>query len=280
MERQMSIPVYKITVPITKTELTLRVSGDYHYGIDGVELSEMLRVLKREQDQHRGNQFIIYTGDLIENNLNSSIGHGYDLKVKDPAQQKDDMRDALIDLQKHLYGANQFKRLRTSGTHKGVISVGTVGNHEYRTRQSAGQWIQQDMYGPSKILDLCMNGIIELTIVNKRLKLERTYRIYVAHRPNKSNATAVEVILRNCKKKKGDIPVDIYTYGHFHRRLVHPDAVYTQDGQFKKVLYVVNPSPISYVEYANWSGFAPLSAGWYVNVYLPLDPNGYPYGKV
>lgn len=277
---QGNIPVYKVTVPITKTELTLRACGDFHYGLAGVEKSEMLRVLKSEQDQHRGNQFIVYTGDLVENNLNNSVGHGYDIAIRDPHVQLSDMKAALIEVQKHLYGNNGFKRLNLSRYPHKTLAVGCIGNHEYRTRNASGQWIQEEMYGPSKILDLRMSGIIELTIVNKKLKMQKTYRIFVAHRPNKSNATAVEMIIRNCKKKRGDIPADVYIYGHFHRRLIHPDARYSTDGEFKKVLYVVNPAPLTKVEYADWSGFSPLASGWYVNTYLPLDPDKYPYGKV
>ncbi len=276
---QMNIPVYKVTVPITKTELALSVRGDYHYGVRGVNLQDMERVLQREQDQHRGNQFIIYTGDMIENNLNNSVGHGYDIAIRDPHIQKTEMRDALVRLQRHLHG-NSFRSVRTDGEHKGVLAAGVIGNHEYRSRNTSGQWIQEEMYGPAKILDMQMDGILELTIVNHKLKISKLYRIFISHRPNKGNATSIEAILRAVKKRKGDIPADIYVYGHYHRRVIHPDGTYNELGEFKKVIYVVNPSPISYMEYADWSGFSPLSTGWHVNVYLPLEKEKYPYGKV
>jgi hypothetical protein len=273
---KICIPVHKITVPITGTELTLSVRGDYHYGVEGVDLNDMVQALKREQDQHRGNQFILYTGDMIENNLNSSIGHGYDLAIRDPHQQKIEMRDALIELQKHLHGLS-FGKVTDE---KGILSAGVIGNHEYRSRNTSGQWITEEMYTPAKILDLRMNGLIELTIVNVKLKISKVYKIFVSHRPNNANATAVESILRNCKKKKADIPADIYAFGHFHRRVIYPDGTYNENGEFKKVLYVVNPSPITYMEYADWSGYSPLASGWHVNVYLPLEKEKYPYGKV
>jgi len=275
---QTNIPVYKITVPITKTELVLNIRGDYHYGVKNVDIAEMKTVLKREQDQHRGNQFVIWTGDLIDNTLNNSIGHGYDMAIRDPAIQLKDMKEALIDLSKHLYG-NNFKPIQsTEGNYKGVLSAGVLGNHEYRSRNTAGQWIQEEMYKPAKILDMKMDGIIELTIVNSKLKISKTYKIFVSHRANKGNATSIEAIIRAVKKRKSDISADVYVYGHYHRRVIQPDATYNEHGEFKKILYVVNPSPISYMEYADWSGFSPLEASWYVNCYLPLE--GYPYGKV
>lgn len=275
----MNIPVYKVTVPITKTELVLSVRGDYHYGVNGVDLPEMERELQREQDQHRGNQFVIYTGDLIENNLTSSVGHGYDIKIRDPHQQKLEMKDALVRLQRHLHGSG-FKQVRTDGDHRGVLAAGVIGNHEYRSRNASGQWLQEDMYGPAKILDLRMDGILELTVTNIKLKISKLYRIFVSHRPNKGNATSVESIIRAANKRKADIPADVYVYGHFHRRVIHPEGMYNEQGEFRKVLYVVNPSPIAYMEYADWSGFSPLATGWYVNCYLPLEANHYPYGKV
>lgn len=272
-----SINIYNITVPITKSALTLRVCGDFHYGLRGVSKDELIRVLEREQDQHRGNQFIVYPGDIVENNLNNSVGHGYDIEIRDPAEQVKDMRNVLIRLQKHLYGRSQFGKLHTNDP---VLSAGVVGNHEYRSRNSAGIWLQEQMYGPAKILDMRIQGLINLKIVNRKLHMEKTYRIYVSHRPNNSNATSIELILRSAKKKKADVQADVYVFGHYHRRLIHPDGAYDADGKFKKVLYVVNPAPIVYAEYADWAGFSPLSSAWYVNVYLPLDPQMYAWGKV
>lgn len=281
MEEHSGIPVYRITVPITKSELTLRVTGDYHYGLSGISMTDMIRALKRDQDKHRGNQFTLFTGDLVENNLNTSIGHGYDIAVRDPADQKNQMRDGLVSIQKHLYTPHKFKRVKLTGNElTGVLSAGVIGNHEYRTRNVSGQWLQEEFYGPAKILDLKINALIVLTVVNRRLSMSKTYRIFVSHRPNKSNATATEVIYRNCKKKRADIPADVYVYGHFHRRLVLSDGCYDENGKFKKVLYVINPSPIFNVEYADYAGFSPLAAGWFVNCFLPLDPDKYAYSYV
>ena len=72
---ESTIPVYRITVPITKDELTLSISGDWHYGVRNVSKSEILRVAHKESDQHRGNIFRILTGDMMENALKSSEGH-------------------------------------------------------------------------------------------------------------------------------------------------------------------------------------------------------------
>lgn len=275
---EANIKVYNVTVPITRSALTLRICGDFHYGIAGVEKDNIERVLKNEQDQHRGNQFIIYTGDIVENNLNSSVGHGYDIAIRDPADQVKEMKSTLISLQQHLYGRNEFKKIQASGSN--VLSAGVIGNHEYRSRMTAGIWLQEQMYNPSKIMDMKIQGLLNLKIVNRKLKLEKTYKIFISHRPSNSNAASSEYVMRAAKKKKGDVSADIYVYGHYHRRLIIPDGMYNENGRFKKILYVVNPSPIAYVEYADWAGFSPLDSAYYVNVFLPLDSQMYPWGKI
>lgn len=271
-----SIKTYSITVPITKSALTLSIRGDFHYGIRDVDAEEGAKTFEREQDQHRDNQFILYTGDLVENNLTGSVGHGYDIEIRDPATQVKDIAAMLTRVQKHLYGSTAFNKLSLNSNT--TLAAGVIGNHEYRSRNTAGVWLQEALYGPGKILDLKMNGLLSLKIVNKKLKMEKTYKIFVSHRPNNSNATSIETILRAAKRKKGDIPADIYVFGHYHRRVIHGDGTYDSNGQFKKVLYVVNPSPISYVEYADWAGFSPLSSSWYCNIFLPLQGNA--WGKV
>ena len=277
--RTHDIPVHKITVPITGSELILHVRGDFHYGVENLSIPEGLRVLKREQDQHRGNIFTIETGDWIENSLNGSVGHGYDVAVRDPDKQIKGVVDFMTEVNKNLYGRN-WNTVNPKLRNEGTLSAGTIGNHEYRTRKEAGLWTQEDMYKETKTLNLGIQGLLELTIVNKKLKLSRTYMIYVNHRPTTGAATTVESIIKACKRKRADIPADVYVYGHVHRRVIQPDVVYDVKGKMKKVLYITNPSPIQYMEYADWNGFSPTGSAWYVNCRLPLDPNAFAWGKV
>jgi len=270
------IPIYKVTVPITSHELTISVRGDFHYGIDGIDMNEGIKTFKKEQNQYRNNMFVIYTGDLIENNLNSSVGHGYDIKIRDPHIQKEIVKDALINVSKNLYGDVQFKKV--SDKNQCYLAAGVIGNHEYRSRKTAGQWLQKEIYEPAKILDMGMNGILELNIVNKRLNLSKVCKIFISHSPTTSSGTSIESIIRSCKRKKADVPADVYVYGHYHRRLIQSDTAYDENGNFKKVLYVVNPSPIHYVEYAQWAGYSHLGANWSCNFHIPL--NDFAWGKV
>lgn len=275
------LPTYRITLNITGTEAILHQRGDFHYGVKGINLEDMKRELKREQDQHRGNIFVLSTGDLIENGLNDSIGHGYDIDIRDPQTQRDHLRDVYIELNKHLYGEKEWKSLKLSKTNlTGCLHVGCAGNHEYRTRKNSGLWVQRDIYGPSKTWNVDIAAIIKLKIVNKKLKMSKTYTIFLSHRPYKSNASDIASIIRVCRKKKGDVLADIYSYGHYHRRSITPDSAYDSSGNFKKVLYVINPSPLYDVEYADWGGYSPLRTGWYVNVRLPLESNKFPYALV
>jgi len=279
MNDQPYINCFNIKVPITGSELTVSVRGDFHYGVNGICEQEMIQVFKDEQEKNK-DIFTIYTGDLIENNLKSSVGHGYDLKVKDPSIQKETMTNALIEVNKHLYGSSFNKVKLKTNSLIGCKSVGCIGNHEFRSRKEAGLWIMKEIYEPAKILDLGMNGLVNIEVVNNKLKLSKTYTLFIAHRPFHTNATTVESIIRACRKKRGDVPADVYIYGHFHRGIIIPEVAYDPSGRRKKVLYVVNPSPIEKIEYADWAGYSPLESSWTKKFYLPLDPFKDPYGTV
>lgn len=276
------IQKYNITVPISTSELVVQVRGDQHYGVKGVDKDLMTKTLLEEQNQHKNNLFVIDTGDTIENHLTTSIGHGYDIEIKDPQEQIDHMREMFIDLNKHLYGEKEWENINF-GNKKNLtncLHVGVTGNHEYRTRKTAGIWPSKLIYNPSKTLDLGIDALINLKIVNKKIKKSKEYLLYIAHRPKSSNSTSIERIITTCRVKKGDIPADIYVYGHFHKRIIFPDATYDKDGNFKKVLYVVNPSPINGIEYAQWYGFSPVASSLFTNFYLPIENHKDAYGIV
>lgn len=276
---ESKIPVYKITVPITKDQLTLSISGDWHYGVRNVNKNEIIRVAKKETDQHKGNIFRIFTGDMIENALKTSVGHNYDISIPDPQMQKEGMKDILKTIMLHQYGETAFKQTSATSSYR---AVGVCGNHEYRTRKQTGQWLDKDIYDHAKILSAGMQCIIELTIVNKKLKLSKTYKIYVAHRPNSSTTSSLAGIHRSLVKKRSDVPgCDLYVFGHFHKRIILPDGFFNSvTGTFQKVLYVINPSPMYDSEYADVAGYAPLGIGHYVNCFLPLDENKSPYAII
>jgi predicted phosphodiesterase len=278
--RRAGIQVKRIQVPITSDELVLCVHGDYHYGVRGVDLDEGRQELAREHKQHQGSIFDIITGDLLENHINGSIGHGYDLEIRDPAEQKEGVGRFLKDVGSMLYGKN-LKKISDElpGSTVGVLAGGVVGNHEYRSRKVSGQWILSDIYKEAGILDLGISCLLIMQVINKTTKRMKEYKIFVSHRPSSTETTSVEGILRSCKRRKSDVSADIYVYGHAHRRLIEPDVKYGEDGVPRKVLYVINPSPVHDMEYASWAGYSPMLRAWYVNVMLPIDGRE-PYGWV
>lgn len=166
--------------------------------------------------------------------------------------------------------------------HEDAKAVGVGGNHEYRTRKMSGQWLDKELYAPAKILPMGMEGIIELTLINKKLKLSKTYRIYVAHAPGKTNATSIESILRAFRKKQTNLPgIDVIVFGHYHKRFIQSDGYFdSMTDTFKKVLYVINPSPLCRVEYALVAGYPPIEKGYSIEIYLPLDQDKQPYGII
>lgn len=279
---ESKVPVYKITVPITKHELTLSIGGDWHYGVRNVSKDNIIESAHKESDQHRGNIFRIFTGDLIENALKTSVGHNYDISIPDPQEQKDQMQDILKEIMEYQYGKAAFNKININRTLRDCRAVGCCGNHEYRTRKQTGQWIDRDMYNAGKILSVGIQGIIELKVVNRKLKLEKVYRIFVSHRPSTSSTSSLSGLMRAVHKKRADVPgCDLYVFGHFHKRVITPDGHYdSKTGEFKKILYVINPSPMYDCEYADVAGYSPLVTGYHVNCFLPLEKNKFPFGIV
>lgn len=277
MNEASKIPIHKIRMNITGAEAILSACGDFHYGVENVTKEGIETALNETTAKYKGNIFRVYTGDLIENQLKSSVGHNYDSEIADPSIQKKDMIDTLIKTNKNLYGESIWRKLKVDNTkreHTDILSVAVEGNHEYRTRKVAAQWLTRDMCEASKTLYLGMNGIIELTIFNKKVKREKTYKIYVAHRPSRADATSPESILRAFKKKQSVLPgIDIFIFGHFHRKFLSANGYFDSNtNEFRKVLYVINPSPMFGAEYGEEAGYPPLEIGYSNDIFLPLDP--------
>lgn len=204
--------------------------------------------------------------------------------IPDPEDQKTDMTKILTKVMQYQLGIKEWNKYVTpdATTHAHARAVGVIGNHEYRTRKLTGQWIDRDMYGAAKILPIGIEGIVELTLHNKKINISRTYRIYVSHAPGKTNATSTESILRAFKKKQSTLPgIDVIAFGHYHKRFLQSDGYFDMAADtFRKVLYVINPSPLIGAEYALEAGYPPIQRGYSTDIYLPLDPDKQPYGII
>lgn len=281
-----SIPVYNLTVPCSGDMLTLQLRGDQHYGLNSLTKEEIVETYIEQQNIHKDKLFVVELGDLLEMNLNSSVGHGYDVRIRDPQVQLDDMKEAYQTITKHLYGEEVWNKLKFTGpgkqkTFQFCKHVGVIGNHEYRARTTTGIWVNSILYDHVKILDLGIRGIINLKIENKKAKISKTYSIFISHRPSAASSGQVSTITRNCQSMMSSAPyASIYLFGHYHRRMIWPHARYDKDGQCEKVLFAVCPSPIENTEYAEWAGYAPVESALYSNIYLPLDKNEQPWGHV
>lgn len=281
-EAMPNIPVYKVVFDITSAVATLSVSGDFHFGVRGVYEEEIVEELtKCKKDVFR-----IFTGDNSENSLKTSVGHNYDVMIPDPTDQKDGAIRILTRVMKYQIGSKNWSSYKapTEENHVNAKAVGVGGNHEYRTRKLTGQWLDKEIYNAAKILPMGMEGIVELTLRNKKLKLSKTYRIYVSHAPGKANtsATSNEAILRGFRKKQSSLPgIDIFAFGHFHKRFLQSDGYFDSiNNKFRKVLYVINPSLLTQSEYAIEAGYPLLEKGYSIEVYLPIDEDEQPYGII
>jgi predicted phosphodiesterase len=251
------------------------ISGDWHYGVKGVSKQDIIEGLDSSvPDKERQDTFRFLTGDLIENSLKTSIGHNYDVEIPDPAVQKKDVIDILKRTTKKLYGPCWNKVcVDPSKVLTQARCLAVSGNHEYRSRKLSGQWLTEEMCKEANIVYGGMESIVELTIYNKRLQMERTFRIFIAHRPSSKDSTSIESILRAFKRKQAVMPgVDVIIFGHMHRKFAQADGYFdSNENRFKKILYLVNPSPMACSEYASDAGYPPLSTGWSQKFCLPLS---------
>jgi len=280
MEDVTKLPLYKLKIELASANdpLVVQLRGDKHIGCRGVDVEIGNQILLKEQSRYKDRLLVFDSGDEVENNLQNSPGHGFDLVIKDPDVQIQMATESHKLLNQDLYG-KRFDELKFSrSSYKDCRHFGVVGNHEYRSRKNAGVWINQQIYEPGKTLFVGIRALFKVEIFNKQSKLRKEYRIYLSHRPGQSDAASEIGIFRACQRQKSDVMADLYLFGHFHKRRIIPDAVYDSNGKFKKVLYVVNPSPLVNMEYSEWAGYAPLRSGWFVNVFLPLI--GDPYGEV
>lgn len=276
------IPVYSINFDIDHPFLVLHVRGDQHIGVRGIDINAMTEVYCREQEQHRGHMLVIDTGDIVENALKGSVGHNYDIAIPDPADQVKTALKFQDEVDAHLYGKTYktmpaVTRVRT----KHARRIGVIGNHEYRSRRTSGVWLNDTLFAGKGVLNGHIQCILKITLTNNKLKLHKEYRVWCAHRLNNSSAgVSHSTLLKNFEAKKGDIDADIYVCGHYHKRFLDSSIRYDINGKKKKILYVCNPSPVGQLEYAEWSMYRPIESAYYTNIYLPLDPNLNPWGKI
>jgi predicted phosphodiesterase len=275
------IPIYRIQMEVLSTEATLNIAGDFHYGMRGIETTDIVKDLTKQKKD----VFRIFTGDLVENSLKTSVGHNYDIAIPDPDDQKQGIISCLKKIMQYqLGGEKQWEKYTAPDTHNptDAVAVGVGGNHEYRTRKLTGQWLDREIYSAAKILPLGIEGLIELTLVNSKINMKKMYRLYVSHAPGKTSATSMESIMRAFKKKQSTLPgIDIIIFGHFHKRFLQSDGYFDSTSDtFKKVMYVINPSPLCTVEYALEAGYPPIETGYSTEIYLPIDPNKQPYGII
>jgi len=274
-----NIPVIETIMPLgDATEAVLQLRGDEHAGLRGFDKELYKVVCLREQEKYKKRLIVLLVGDAIENSSKRSIGHGYDLLEPDPAKQIGTMQEVYKELSKNLYNSkwkNMKRVTMDNGEHARIFGV--IGNHEYRSRKDSGIWLNDQIYEDKGIVNAGIRCIIRLILTKKKPKMEKIYNIYLSHRlTNSAAGVSHATLLKNFKKTKGDIVgADIYACGHYHTHYIDYDVKFTSDGKREKVMYIVNPSPLNYVEYSDWALYSPNFSGIGTNIYLPIDRNMY-----
>jgi len=122
------------------------------------------------------------------------------------------------------------------------------------------------------VIDGGIHCLINLKLINARLKLSRTFRIYITHRLSNSTSVSDTTMINHFKDRKSLIDADVYICGHYHKDFCMSDTAYDINGKVKKILYICNPSGIS-AEYAAISMYNPIVQGYFKNIKLPINKN-------
>ena len=215
-------------------EVDLFPLADLHFGDALCNLADFRAFLSyiKEKD----NRFIICAGDLINNNLLSSVGSPFDDTIK-PGDQRRKIR----------------KELQTV---KDRILVMTGGNHEYRTKKTA------DIDITEEIADFLEVPYSEDTAVLKLTVRDIDYFICVVHgstggrRPG-ANLNNIELLSLNYQ-------ADIYIIGHSHKLMAHKAVTFRPEGDdLKEVvkLYCNTGGWLNYGGYARRRHYRPQARG-------------------
>ncbi|MCP3683997.1 MAG: hypothetical protein GY861_15050 [bacterium] len=272
-EVPVNIPVYNIEFQLTtQSFIALHVRGDQHLGLKGLDLEQLELDYKREQDTYRNHILVLDTGDWLECNNKTSVGHGQDVLISDTTIQMNMAKEFQDRVDQHLYGTKRFKSMKACSRKvtKHARRVGVIGNHEYRVRKNSGIWLNTELYSGKGVIDAGIHCILSVTLINKKLKLSKNYRIYLAHRLSNSGGVSLATLLRSFDKKKGDVDADIYVCGHYHKKLIIPGVKYTSAGKKKKIMYVCNPAAFDNTEYARWAQYSPIESNSFAQIYLPI----------
>jgi len=194
--------------------------------------------------QQEENRYLVLIGDLINNNLKTSVGSCYD-DTMPPSQQKKEMRKMLEPV-------------------KDRILCMVSGNHEMRTKKEADQDVTEDIAEWLRVPYSEDKAILKLSFGKKPNGKRQVYIIYMVHGWTGGRKTGRA--LDNIEDLAKVVLADVYIAGHAHKRAAEKPTFFLPDLYNNKVrqieqLFALSAGWLDYGGYAARGGMRPQVTG-------------------
>jgi predicted phosphodiesterase len=208
--------------------------ADLHFGDALCNLKNFRSFLNHINESN--SRYIICAGDLINNNLLSSVGSPYD-DIIAPGDQKRKIREELKKVKDRI-----------------LVMIG--GNHEYRTKRNADIDITEDIADFLEVPYQEDVSILKITVGKIDYLICITHGNSGGRRPG-ANLNSIEMISLNYQ-------ADIYIVGHSHKVMAHKALTFIPDGNKVKEmeqLYCNTGGWLNYGGYARRKLYRPQVRG-------------------
>ena len=179
--------------------------GDTHIGDAGFRQKELKKTLERGAQI---GALFVFTGDILNNGLKSSVSDTYDEAIPPGDPQID-------------YAYEIFK------PYKNLIVGAVSGNHEYRSKKDSNMNPLRQL---CHMLDVPFFGdevLLQFRLGLKKNKKPVTYTAYVSH--GCSNGSTVGAKSNGLSRMTNIVLADIYFGAHTHQIMAYPLSFYVPD---------------------------------------------------
>lgn len=204
--------------------------GDMHFGVENSYFEIAMKYLENFEGK------IVLMGDILDNAILGSVGNIYE-QVKNPNEQ-------FLTFQESL------KKLREK-----ILAV-VGGNHEYRTKKSAGVDVLELICTGLEIPYISTFGVLDLSVRGaKRYGALGRYSYSIAVHHGAAGGRYGEKSIRQSRWFAEFLHgVDAYVTAHTHFPQISTDSVFLYDNKNKKILkkevYYVTVGSFADDEYA------------------------------
>lgn len=218
-------------MPAEHDYIELYPVSDLHVGDPEFKEKDFKEFVDYVGDNERA--YIITLGDLINNAIKSSVSNVYN-ETMSPSQQKKYIIELLRPIANKILGM-------------------TGGNHEHRSKKEVDNDITQDIAIMLGIEDkYCENDVkLKLTFGKRKNGKKVAYTIYASH--GFSAGRRIGGVMNNAELAGLNYEnVDIYIFGHAHKKAVYKNTAFVFDDKNN----IVVPKERYFILTSAWTGYS------------------------